>query len=104
MEEKKYDIVETRHGSFKTNLIKKFATHKAWVRPNPKEIKSFIPGTVVEILVKEGQKVKAGDKLMVYKAMKMHNNIIAEADGTVKKLHVKEGDNLPNRAVMIEME
>ena len=36
--------------------------------------------------------------------MKMHNNIRAPFAGTVKKVDVKEGDNIPNHALMIEME
>lgn len=42
-------------------------------------------GTIVEVCVKEGQKVEAGDMLVVFKAMKMHNNIRAPFAGTVKK-------------------
>lgn len=77
---------------------------KPWQPANPKELKSFIPGTVVEICVSEGQAVKSSDMLMVYKAMKMHNNIRAERDGVVKKIYVQEGDNLPNRTLMLEFE
>ncbi len=104
MEEKKYDIVSTKHGDFKTTLNKKQLMRKPWQPANPKELKSFIPGTVVEICVKEGQSVKASDMLMVYKAMKMNNNIKADKDGVIKKIYVKEGDNLPNRTLMLEFE
>jgi acetyl/propionyl-CoA carboxylase alpha subunit len=58
----------------------------------------------VEVCVKEGQQVKAGDILIVFKAMKMNNNIRAAKDGKVLKIDVKEGDNVPNHTVMIEME
>lgn len=102
--EKKYDTVETKHGTFQTTLSKKFKERKPWVPANPKEIKSFIPGTVVEICVKEGQEVEIGDILMVYKAMKMNNNIRATLAGKIKTILVKEGDNLPNRTLMIVME
>ena len=44
------------------------------------------------------------DLLIVFKAMKMNNNIKATFAGKVKKIDVKEGDNIPNHALMIEME
>lgn len=103
-EKKKYDTIETMHGTFLTTLNKKQLARKPWVPADDRQIKSFIPGTVVEILVKVGQSVAIGDMLMVYKAMKMNNNIRATQPGKVKKILVKEGDNLPNRTVMIEME
>ena len=48
--------------------------------------------------------VKAGDILLVFKAMKMNSNIRATQDGKVKKIDVKEGDNVHSHTVMIEME
>ena len=104
MEKKHYDTLETMHGTFQTTLTKKHLERKPWQPENPKHIKSSIPGTIVEVCVKEGQKVEAGDMLVVFKAMKMHNNIRAPFAGTVKKVDVKEGDNSPNHALMIEME
>ena len=50
-----------------------------------KHIKSSIPGTVVKVCVAEGQAVKVGDLLIVFKAMKMNNNIKATFAGKVKK-------------------
>lgn len=96
-------MVSTRHGNFTTIITKKWRVRKPWVPVNPKEIKSFIPGTVVKICVKERQRIKKGELLMIYRAMKMDNNIFAEQDGVVKSILVKEGDNLPNRALMIVM-
>jgi biotin carboxyl carrier protein len=56
------------------------------------EIKSPLPGTVINVLVKTGDAVKAGQKIMVLEAMKMENNIDAEKDGVVKSIKVKQGD------------
>lgn len=102
--EPEYGVISTRHGSFKTIVTKKWQDRKPWAPVNPKEVHSIIPGTVMELRVKEGQKIKQGDLLMIYRAMKMDNNILAEQGGKIKKILVKEGDNLPNRALMIEME
>ena len=103
-EEKQYDILTTMHGSFKTTFTKKHLARKPWQPENPKHIKSNIPGTIVKVCVTEGQEVKAGDILLVFKAMKMNSNIRAAQDGKVKKIDVKEGDNVHSQAVMIEME
>ncbi len=103
-EEKQYDILTTMHGSFKTIFTKKHLARKPWQPENPKHIKSNIPGTIVKVCVTEGQEVKAGDILLVFKAMKMNSNIRAAQDGKVKKIDVKEGDNVHSHAVMIEME
>lgn len=99
-----YDTLETMHGTFQTTLTKKYLARKPWVPNNPKHIKSSIPGTIVKICVAEGQEVKVGDLLVVFRAMKMNNNIKAPFAGKIKKIDVKEGDNIPNHALMIEME
>jgi len=104
MEDKKYDILETANGPYKTTLTRKFRERKPWIPDDPKQVKSHIPGTVVEILVKEGQKVREGDMLIIYKAMKMNNNILSKFDGTIETIFVKEGDNLPNHSLLLEYE
>ena len=89
--------------NYKTTFTKKFQTRKPWVRPNPEEIKTFIPGSVQKILVKTGQAVKAGDELVVFEAMKMHNIIRAPFDGKITAIPVKAGDKLPRGAVMLTL-
>ncbi|MFO7880810.1 MAG: biotin/lipoyl-containing protein [Bacteroidales bacterium] len=68
-----------------------------------KEIRAIIPGVVQEILVKPGDKVKAGTPLLILEAMKMRNRIPAEFDGEVKKIHVKTGDRVPKNHLMVEL-
>lgn len=53
-----------------------------------------MPGMVTQVLVSEGQAVKAGDTLVVVEVMKMETPIKASTDGTVKHLFVKKGDNI----------
>ncbi|PXX96190.1 acetyl-CoA carboxylase biotin carboxyl carrier protein subunit [Marinifilum breve] len=89
---------------YKTELTKKFESRKNWERPNPKHLHSFIPGTIVEIFVKEGQEVKAGESLMILEAMKMKNQIEMPFDGVIKKIHVEEGVKVPNKMLMVEIE
>ena len=57
-------------------------------------VKSPLPGIIISIDVKEGQAVKRGQKIAVIEAMKMENDILAEADGTVTAIHVGKGDSV----------
>jgi len=61
-----------------------------------------MPGLVKQLLVKEGQEVKAGEALCMVEAMKMENVLRAERDVTVKKVNAKEGDSLAVDAVIME--
>lgn len=56
------------------------------------EIKSEITGTVWQVKSKPGDKVEAGDTLVVIESMKMEIPVIAEDGGTVKEIRVKEKD------------
>ena len=59
-----------------------------------KSVTSPLPGVIIEISVKEGQAVKAGQKVAVLEAMKMENEIAAPADGVVTSIRVSKGDSL----------
>ncbi len=53
-----------------------------------------MPGKVVKLVAAEGATVKAGDVLLILEAMKMQNEITADADGTVKKFNVAAGQSV----------
>ena len=89
---------------YETKLTKKYVNRKAWEAPNPNNILSYIPGTIISIDVKEGQEVKEGERLLILEAMKMRNNILMPFDGKIAKIHVGEGDRLPKNHLMIEVE
>ncbi|MFA5463988.1 MAG: biotin/lipoyl-containing protein [Dysgonamonadaceae bacterium] len=57
-------------------------------------IKSPLPGIVLDILVREGDTVKAGQKVILLEAMKMENNIESDKDGVVKSINVTKGDGI----------
>lgn len=59
-----------------------------------KTIGSPLPGVIISVDVKEGQAVKRGQKVAVIEAMKMENEILAECDGTITAVHVKQGDSV----------
>lgn len=51
-------------------------------------------GTILRILVKEGQRVKKGENLIVLEAMKMENEIVADEDGVIRSILVKANDSV----------
>jgi pyruvate/oxaloacetate carboxyltransferase/biotin carboxyl carrier protein len=59
-----------------------------------------MPGMIIRYEVKVGDRVKAGDVVVLFEAMKMQNNIPSPIDGTVKALSFKPGDPVPKDAVM----
>ena len=61
-------------------------------------------GTMVDVSVAEGDKVKKGDTLLVMEAMKMEHNITAPADGTVKAIFFAPGDLVDGGAQLLEFE
>ncbi|XP_028360851.1 methylcrotonoyl-CoA carboxylase subunit alpha, mitochondrial [Phyllostomus discolor] len=61
-------------------------------------------GTIEKVFVKAGDKVKAGDSLLVMIAMKMEHTIRAPKDGTIKKVFYKEGSQVNRHAPLVEFE
>lgn len=55
------------------------------------QVESPMPGKVLSIAVQVGQRVCAGESLLVMEAMKMENEIVAPQDGTVKQILVSQG-------------
>ena len=67
-------------------------------------IKAPLPGTIITVLVKAGDKVALGQKLLTMEAMKMENNVLSEKDGVVKVVHVKPGQAVAQSEVLVEIE
>lgn len=97
-------FVEIDGTRYETCLDKKFLNRKKYQTPNVNLIETHIPGTVHEICVKVGDQVKAGQKLAIFIAMKMHNIILAPKDGVVKSVDVSVGDRVPKGRVLFEIE
>ena len=85
---------------YKTRYTRKFVERKKWEAPDPSQVRSIIPGSVTEVLVKPGDKVKKGSRLMIYEAMKMKNVIVSPFDAVVESVEVKAGDKLPKGALL----
>lgn len=100
----KYDILNTENGSYATTFTKKYAEQKPWEPLNPKEILSFIPGTITDIRVEVGQTVAKGDVLLMFNAMKMNNTFKSPLSGKIAKINVAAGAAVPKGIVLIEFE
>ena len=68
-----------------------------------KAVTSPLPGVIIEVSVKEGQVVKAGQKVAVIEAMKMENEIQASSDGTVTAILVHKGDSVLEGAEIVKI-
>ena len=76
-------------------------------RPKPSHggcVTTAMPGTIVEIKVNIGDKVNAGDSLVVIEAMKMENEIQSPDTGTVIAIHIEKGDSVSPNETLLEIQ
>lgn len=59
-----------------------------------KKVTSPLPGSIIKVMVSEGQAVKKGDTLLTLESMKMENPVQAECDGTVQQIAVTAGQTV----------
>jgi biotin carboxyl carrier protein len=88
---------------YKTHFSRKYENKKPWKKPDPGKVVSFIPGTILRVMVQPGDEVQAGDDVLILEAMKMQNRVKAGKSAKVRKVHVKEGDRVPKGFVMVEI-
>ena len=69
-----------------------------------KSLRSQIPGKVVSIEVKVGDKVKKGDVVCVLESMKMQVSVKSHKDGEIKNLKIKEGNSVNKNDILAEIE
>jgi len=68
------------------------------------QIKAELAGNLWKIVVREGQPVQADETLMILESMKMEIPVTAPSAGRVTKIHVREGDNLHEGQLLIEID
>ena len=101
------EIEVTPGGGARTGAGKKSAGGASKGRPRPTHaghVTTAMPGTIVDVLVKPGQKVVAGDGVLVIEAMKMENEIQSPVSGTVVGIHVAKGDAVTPDQVLVEIQ
>jgi glutaconyl-CoA/methylmalonyl-CoA decarboxylase subunit gamma len=76
----------------------------AAVESGPASLRAPIPGRLVKILVKAGDRVTAGQPLLVLEAMKMENEVRAPRAGTVKAVHASEGVAVETGQLLISLD
>jgi pyruvate carboxylase subunit B len=94
-------------GSGSTGNSKKKNNNTGSGRPRPSHagcVTTAMPGTIVAVKVNIGDKVKAGDGVLVIEAMKMENEIQASKTGTVVAVHVIKGDNVTPDESLLEIQ
>ena len=67
-------------------------------------VTAIMPGLIIKVLIESGQKVTAGDPLVVLEAMKMESDLCSPRDGVVKQVAVKVGDSVSQGQVLVMVE
>ena len=67
-------------------------------------VQAIMPGTIVRLLVQEGDRVEAGDVVAVLEAMKMENELATPISGVVRGVHVQPGEAVEMQALLVEIE
>ncbi|SEQ05831.1 pyruvate carboxylase subunit B [Ectothiorhodospira magna] len=70
----------------------------------PGHVTTSMPGTIIDVLVKEGDTVKPGDGVLILEAMKMETEVQAPVGGVVKAIHVSKGDSVNPDDALVEIE
>lgn len=100
--EKKLSDFQFEGAKYRTQLTESFVNRTKWVPENPYMIKAVIPGTIVKINVKVGQKVNKGRLIFILEAMKMKNKILSGISGEVVKIFVEEGQKVSKNELIME--
>ena len=88
---------------YRTRLSRRYTERKPHAPPVPGRISSFIPGTVVEVLVSVGDSVSEGDDIVILDAMKMKNRLKSHITGRVAAVNVSPGDRVTKGAILVEI-
>lgn len=106
--DKKNYTATTYYNSFEVNVIDAETRYKNSRKKSEDEDHAYIstpmPGKVVKILVKEGDRVKGGDTVIIVSAMKMESEYKVVKDRLITKVMVKEGDSIEGDQPLIELE
>lgn len=104
MENKEYVEFVVTARKYKTLLTNKYINRPVWQKHEQGEVISNLPGTVVEIPVAVGQRVKEGELLMILEAMKMLNRVVSPVTGKITDIYVKPGDKIGKNHLMMKIE
>lgn len=103
-EKDNYKVLNIDGEEYRTLFTEKFEKRTVYSPPDKCRITSFIPGTIEQIFIKEGQKVTKGEKLLILEAMKMKNLLIVPFDGIISSILIKEGQKVPKGELLVRIE
>lgn len=103
-EQAEMQTLEIEGTTYQTLYTKKYATKAPFQLPDKKKIFSCLPGTVLEIKVKVGDHVVAGEEILVFEAMKMQNTIQSSVSGVIASIGVEPGTSFAKGFVLFELE
>ncbi len=102
-EEKEFKNLVIQGAVYKTTYTWKFENRVNWEEPNENHIYSFMPGAIIDIFVKTGEKVREGETILLLEAMKMQNQVRMPYDGQIVKIYVKKDEVIPKNYLMLEI-
>jgi acetyl/propionyl-CoA carboxylase alpha subunit len=102
-EEKDFEIFPLEGANYRTRLTDKFRSHKPYEPEDPNRIIAQIPGTILKVMVKEGQQINPSKCLFILEAMKMKNKVFASVSGQIKKIHITEGQVVTKNQLLVEL-
>ena len=100
------EVNTSQNVSFTQKVETKAEVKKEDLKPvgnSSENITAPMPGTITNILVKEGDNVKKGQVLAILEAMKMENEIVAPHEGAVKAISVDKGQNVNPGETLLKM-
>jgi biotin carboxyl carrier protein len=103
----KMDAVET-HGQAQKQSNDSGPVRSTFPSPSPvlhgNALKAPLPGQVIEVFVKSGEKVEAGRVILIIEAMKMKNSIRSDRDGTIQEVLVSAGQSVAHQQALVMFE
>ncbi|HOX24833.1 MAG TPA: acetyl-CoA carboxylase biotin carboxyl carrier protein subunit [Candidatus Krumholzibacteria bacterium] len=88
---------------YETRLTRKFRERRPWRPIDRSRITTEIPGLVVRVLVRPGERLRRGDGVVVLEAMKMRNEVQSPWEGKVARVAVTEGQTVAKGALLVEL-
>jgi biotin carboxyl carrier protein len=89
--------------AYRTRYTRKFAHREAYAPRAAGQVVAHLPGVVVAVRVRRGQRVKRGEPLLVLEAMKMQNDVVAPCDGEAGAVRVAVGQMVSKGQLLIEL-
>ena len=89
---------------YETEIPEGFHKRCIQVTRAPHEIRALIPGTIVEVRVRQGQKIIVGQVIITMEAMKMYNNVETDIKGRIAEILVSAGDRVEKDQLLVKIE